>query len=111
MTSGTTRRTPASVSRAKQAASAAAAASESGGVSRVLTAPARGALTITMQTGRGMVDCGAADFGLRINRSSDTTYQSAIRNPPLRNLEYRTVAYYEEDDLGRFSEGGKHLPD
>ena len=42
------------VSSAKQAASVAASAWNSGGTSLVLTAPARGALTITMQTGRNI---------------------------------------------------------
>jgi 4-carboxymuconolactone decarboxylase len=39
--------------------------------------------------------------------------QSLIRNPKsaFRNREYYTVAYYEEDDLGRFAEVGKHRPD
>src|ERR671932_460333 len=52
-----------------------------------------------------------ADFGLQIHRSSDTTYSSRNQKPAFRNREYRTVSYYEEDDLGRFPEVGKHRPD
>jgi hypothetical protein len=52
------------MSRAKQAASAAASRADSGGVRRVLTESARGALTIRMQTGRGM----RSGFGLRLIR-------------------------------------------
>jgi alkylhydroperoxidase/carboxymuconolactone decarboxylase family protein len=49
----------------------------------------------------------------RFRLSRGAEYVFIIRNPhsEIRSREYYTVAYYEEDDLARFGEVGKHRPD
>jgi 4-carboxymuconolactone decarboxylase len=65
-----------------------------------------------MQTGR--MEEGTKDEGGEVIEEGRLTAMpsSFILHPSsLFTVEYRTVAYYEEDDLGRFSEVGKHRPD
>ena len=52
------------------------------------------------------------DEGLLTKAALTTKPSSFILHPSsLSSVEYRTVSYYEEDDLGRFPEVGKHRPD
>jgi alkylhydroperoxidase/carboxymuconolactone decarboxylase family protein len=51
---------------------------------------------------------------IRLDEGGALTSAPFILHPSaliLSEAEYRTVAYYEEDDLPRFSEVGKHRPD